>query len=581
MRDNDNSRKAGIGLRRRGMAGIPISVAPVQRSPASRKGAGPDDSRLIEGLRVVLAIIAGLLLTDIEGPLRASLTLGVIGFSAYALILLLAAANGSRKPQHRAFHWFDSCWFILLLTLAEDHSSRYYLFLYFPVFFAAWRVGYAEGIAIAAVSGLASLAALAFRTPEIGWTRLAVFPASLVIVGPLFAAMARVELAAQRSHAFALQLIEGLDPRRGFDALTREFIDQIARRFGASSAVFALHTFEGQPRVVCWEEEEGASELAGARAAPIAEKALSLPASVSLGWRHRSKHRSAAIATRRNARIDLTAPDLRTVAELADLMESEYLLSVPLACPSIGRLRLILAGESLSVSSQALDMLTRIVEELAPPVENAYLREQLAAEAAETERARIGRDLHDSAIQPYIGLKFAVEAVLRRTGGDNPVRDDIVRLTEMATGELGAMRDVISGLRGVPGKGGTLLSSAVRRQAARFGQLFGIEVEVEVESDIPISRRIAAELFHLVAEGLSNIRRHTPARKAWIGLSCADGTLLLRIRNENGAAEGIPPHFTPLSLTERAAGLGGSVDIAGEANSTVVNVRVPIAEAKS
>lgn len=560
------------------------AVGPGKGAVATVRAAMPDNSRLIEGLRVVLAIIAGLLLTDIEGPLRASLTLGVIGFSAYALILLLAAANGSRVPQHRAIHWVDSCWFILLLALAGDHGSRYYLFLYFPIFFAAWRVGYAEGITIAALSGLAALAALALRNPDVAWTRLAVFPASLVIVGPLFAALARVEFVTQRSHSFALQLIESLDPRRGFDAMMREVIDQIARQFGAGSAVFALRTFEGQPRVVCWEAEGGSSELAETRAAPIAEKALSLPADMALVSRQRSrrwrKSRPAALATRGNATIDLKAPERRLIAELADLMETQCLLTVPMVCPGIGRLRLILAGEPLSASSQSLEMLTRIVEELAPLVENAYLREQLAAEVAETERARIGRDLHDSAIQPYIGLKFAVEAVLRRASGDNPLRDDLARLAEMATGELSAMRDVVSGLRGMPGKGGTLLSSAVQRQAARFGQLFGIEVEVEAQGDMPVSRRIASELFHLVAEGLSNIRRHTPARKAWIGLSCADGTLLLSIRNENHAETDAAADFTPLSLTERAAALGGAVDVSRDADGTVVNVRLPIGDSK-
>ncbi|MGB0127099.1 MAG: histidine kinase [Rhodocyclaceae bacterium] len=544
----------------------------------------PDNNRLVEGLRVVLAIIAGLLLTDIEGSLRAPLTLGVIAFSAYALVLLLTAAKGSRIPQHRSVHWVDACWFILLLTLAGDNSSRYYLFLYFPVFFAAWRVGYIEGIAIAAVSGLASLVALGTLSPGISWERQIMFPASLIIVGPLFAAMARVELAAQRSHSFALQLIEGLDPRRGFDVIVPEVIDQIARRFSAASAVLALHSFEGQPRVVYWDQGEGASELAETAAARIAEKALSLPADVSVGWKQSKlrwqKNGSVTIATRGNATVELRAPDRRIIAELAELMEAQYLLSVPLACPSVGRIRLILAGDSVNVSAQALDMLTRIIEELAPPVENAYLREQLAAEAAETERARIGRDLHDSAIQPYIGLKFAVEAVLRRAGNENPVHEDLARLAEMAASELIAMRDVISGLRGVPGKGGTLFSSAVQRQAARFGQLFGIEVEVEVESDIPISRRIAGELFHLVAEGLSNIRRHTPARKAWIGLSYADETLLLRIRNENNALAGTAVDFTPLSLTERAAGLGGSVDVALDAKGTIVDVRVPLMENK-
>jgi len=171
--------------------------------------------------------------------------------------------------------------------------------------------------------------------------------------------------------------------------------------------------------------------------------------------------------------------------------------------------------------------------------------------------------------------------VQRRASSDNPVAPDLARLVTMATEELATMREVISGLRGVPGKGGALLANAVRRQASRFGQLFGIEVEVEVEGEMPVSRRIAGEIFHIVAEGLSNIRRHTEARQAWISLSAAGDWLVLGIRNANDQNTPTVPAFTPISLTERAAALGGSVELERDQSSTTVTVRVPIPTSKS
>jgi signal transduction histidine kinase len=146
----------------------------------------------------------------------------------------------------------------------------------------------------------------------------------------------------------------------------------------------------------------------------------------------------------------------------------------------------------------------------------------------------------------------------------------------MVTDELATMREVVSGLRGDPGKGGALLSSAVRRHAARCGQLFGIQVEVEIEQDMPVSRRLAGELFHMVAEGLSNIGRHTQSRWAWVSLNMQGNQLILKIRNKTDDGTNTSQTFTPRSLTERAADLGGSVEIQRGELQTTVTISVPI-----
>ena len=59
-------------------------------------------------------------------------------------------------------------------------------------------------------------------------------------------------------------------------------------------------------------------------------------------------------------------------------------------------------------------LMNEAAPELLRIVEQAALVDQLQDENASHERARIGRDLHDSAIQPYLGLKYAVEALARR-----------------------------------------------------------------------------------------------------------------------------------------------------------------------
>ena len=79
-----------------------------------------------------------------------------------------------------------------------------------------------------------------------------------------------------------------------------------------------------------------------------------------------------------------------------------------------------------------------------------------------------------------------------------------------------------------------------------------------------------------VAEGLSNVRRHTDSLQATIILACRDSHLILRIEDD-GAAGVVPAPFTPRSITERAATLGGHVRVEPRENGgSAVSVEIPL-----
>lgn len=536
---------------------------------------------LIESMRVMLAIIFGLLILDNHSTVEASLPIGVFAFCIYSIILLWMAASGSTDIQRPVFNWIDALWLFLLLSLAGATSTHYFLFLFFPVFIAVWRTGYRESIAIATFCGLASLFVYSLRYPDVGWMRLLTLPLSLSLfmAGQFFVALARAEAATRKSQALAASIIEGLNSRRGFDAIIGDLVSRIAGQSGASSAILAIRTLDGDARVYRWESKTGSSELNDRAAVNLAEQALSLSGEGALSW---SSNRHWWMSNRQisikpsDQSLSFAQKDRSTPGVLPGLVLNTRFISVPFTSAVIGHLRLILAGDAIDTQAQSIKALLSIVKQISPSVENAYLRELLAKEAADSERARIGRDLHDSAIQPYIGLKFAIEAVQRHAGSDNPVAADLAQLVAMVSDELASMRGVVSSLRGAPGQDVVSLSSAVQRQAARFALLFGIQVNVEVEGEMAASRRIAGEIFHIVAEGLSNIRRHTQSRQASISLRAVDHLLLLSISNTTDAQAACVADFTPLSLSERAAALGGSVTVGLDESTTTVTVRVPM-----
>ena len=79
-----------------------------------------------------------------------------------------------------------------------------------------------------------------------------------------------------------------------------------------------------------------------------------------------------------------------------------------------------------------------------------------------------------------------------------------------------------------------------------------------------------------MAEGLSNIRRHTHAVQATISLGCRNGQLILGIE-DNRANGVIPEAFTPHSITERSLALGGKAYVERhDAAATRVVVEIPL-----
>jgi signal transduction histidine kinase len=118
--------------------------------------------------------------------------------------------------------------------------------------------------------------------------------------------------------------------------------------------------------------------------------------------------------------------------------------------------------------------------------------------------------------------------------------------------------------------------SAVRRFGSKFTQATNIDVQVRADADIHVDSRLATEIFQMIVEGLSNIRRHTQSARAFIGLECSDGRFTLRVEND-GTRGSVPAPFTPRSIAERAEALGGRayIETFGDMGTSVI-VEIPL-----
>jgi signal transduction histidine kinase len=260
---------------------------------------------------------------------------------------------------------------------------------------------------------------------------------------------------------------------------------------------------------------------------------------------------------------------------LAATLDAKAFLTVPMRYrgETIGRLFVTSARRCFEESD--VFFLVQVFEHFMPVIDNIRLVDRMAADAGVAERKKIARDLHDSVIQPYIGLKMGIGCLRQKLEAGTLQLSDVDRLIAINEEAIADLRRYVSVLKGQAEEDEDFIS-AVKRFAAKFSFATGISVDVEADDEMKINSRLAAESFQIVAEGLSNIRRHTDSMKARVCIRCADGQLAMRII-DMGNSGGRPEPFVPWSIAERAEELGGNsrVEPSLQGGSTVV-IEVPL-----
>jgi signal transduction histidine kinase len=512
------------------------------------------------------------------GLQTAALSLLILLFSIYAAWLYWRTVRDKTYRERKFVYWIDAVWYLSITALTGGPSSHFFFFLSFPLLFVSLRWGFRSGM-VMTVFASSVLWASGIQKSSVGAALLNadVFlpPVGLLVLGYLMATWANSDLTLNRRLSALKEFNALFSPRYSIE----QMMDRVARHLARLHRVekFALVLQESGhlikvfradlPDPMYQVSDAAALEIAGAMSRlhddgtmVYSGKRGLLPAEI---------HCSNPNADRQKGRL----AEARAIANRLDCIS---FCSVQFDLREQGRGRLFVWSDGHYFGSADLPFFHQLGEQMAPRIENVQLLDRLANQVAEAERQKISRDIHDSAIQPYIGLKFGLEALARKIPAGNPLSKDIGRLVEMATTEITELRTFVKGLRGDEDPGRAALVPALQRQAARFCELYGIAVVVESPSELRIGDALANEAFHMVSEALSNIRRHTTASHARIKVSADEQTFKLQVINpcEGGADAKL---FTPRSIAERARALGGECHVATRAGgATEVIVEIPL-----
>jgi signal transduction histidine kinase len=541
------------------------------------------DSRLIATMRLVLSssVLFIIAPADFE-DLSAFHILSAL-YTTYSALYYGFIQRWIQSVLSKLLYWADISWAVLLVMVSDD-SITSFLFL-FPILIAAFQWSFAATLRLTFTSAtlLIAIGFLKDLGEDLLLPEVLLPPIYLLVFGYLLARWGDREMASKRRLVLLKEITKLSNPRFGIDRMIGTMMERLRAFYDAEAClmiVIDVASNEYLLRRAGRHEPERAIEgqLIPAATAQLLlalapDQAIIYPGAQQPWewWLPGANHYVYDIRKGQH----IAAGEVNEM--LIAMVDAAAFVSVPLhgSHSTIGRLYLT-AARRRAFSPADVDFLLQVMEQIVPVIENIRLVDQLASSAAEEERRRLARDIHDNVIQPYIGFQIGLAAVSQKLhAGNSDITNDIAQLIAITDQGIGALRGYIHQLPD-SGEHESVLLAAVRRFIATFTEATHIAVRIEAAADLYINDRLAAEVYQMIVEGLSNIRRHTRAAFASIELARQNDYLILRIVND-GADAAAPEHFIPRSIVERAAALGGRVHVEHLAGgATQVTVEIPL-----
>jgi signal transduction histidine kinase len=234
--------------------------------------------------------------------------------------------------------------------------------------------------------------------------------------------------------------------------------------------------------------------------------------------------------------------------------------------------------EERAFPADAEERLARFTDLVATSVQNATMRDQLAASrarviaAADESRRRIERNLHDGAQQRLVSLSVSLRlAQARLRTNPQGAAEILSAASNELTHALAELRELARGIHPaiLTDRG---LEAALNALAARA------PVPVEVTAcPQHLPAPVEAAAYYIVSEALTNASKHAAATRAWVSLREEEGTLYLSVRDD-GVGGADPTRGSGLiGLRDRVEALAGTIEIdSPQGTGTRVDAAIPV-----
>ena len=252
----------------------------------------------------------------------------------------------------------------------------------------------------------------------------------------------------------------------------------------------------------------------------------------------------------------------------------------------LGFLELMAKADTAFLPSQ-IEQARALAEQLSLALQLARLTEHAARAAAQEERERLAREIHDSVGQAFTAILLQLRSA-ETTLGDAPnlARTAIGQVRGLARDGLADTRRAVDALRPQ-----TLdrfdLATALRRAVVQATPGLPLEVHCTVQGGVyTLSLDTARHLLRIAQEALSNTLKYADARRLTVELVFEPQQVQLRVRDDGRGFEptqaAAAGGFGLLSMRARAVAIGAELTISSApGQGTTLIVALPCSAGES
>ena len=195
--------------------------------------------------------------------------------------------------------------------------------------------------------------------------------------------------------------------------------------------------------------------------------------------------------------------------------------------------------------------------------------------AAEEERRRLERDLHDGAQQRLVGVSLALQRA--RATADDPatppaLREELDRTATELQGAISELRELARGIHPA-----ILEDEGLPAAVASLARRAGIPVELEVAVDGRLPRSVETTAYFAIAEALTNVARYAQARTVRVTVRQLDRTLRIEVEDDGVGGADATRGTGLRGVADRIGALDGRFELRSPAGAgTRLRAEIPV-----
>lgn len=212
-----------------------------------------------------------------------------------------------------------------------------------------------------------------------------------------------------------------------------------------------------------------------------------------------------------------------------------------------------------------------VLEQLVPALAGICDLQALTHRAAASERARLGRELHDGVVHGLAGIGFELEVLRRSAACGSAIKRELDDVQGRLRAEVSNPPQLSERARGYQ-VDSRRIDDVLRDLVEQFRRETGMAARFASRVDsVKLSGQVCGELARIVQEALVNVRRHSGARQVVVKFTCREREWRLSIQDDgHGFPTWMPGRSAgdhrsvqpPAVISERVRGIGGVLRVA-------------------